>query len=144
MATIDRYDCITRNRQDAGELGCGNLKSNLGPFALGDIDVNTGHPLWLSIAVVRNELARLDPADIFTANNSILRDIFAPPFTENLVSQSLYSSTVLSVYRCLPSAKWDFSRPFGQTMKRRVTFRDAYLFRVEIIPVGADEDRLSC
>src|SRR5262245_3026755 len=116
----------------------------LHPLAVGHIDVNTIHPLWLSIAVVRNELARLDLPDMSTPHNVILRGICAPPFTESLVPQRLYSSTVLKVHTFLPSAEWDFGRPFGQTMKCRVTFRYAYLFRVEIKPVGADEDRLSC
>src|SRR5215813_10812290 len=85
----------------------------LHPLALGYIDVNTNHPLGLSIAIVRNQLACLDPPVSSTANNSILCGIFAPPFVAGLVPQRLQTSKVLGVHPRLPSAEWDFGRSFG-------------------------------
>src|SRR5262249_9070422 len=61
----------------------------LHPLTLGYIDVDTISPLGLSIAVVRNQLACLDPPDGSIPNNSVFRGIFAPPFTAGLVPKRL-------------------------------------------------------
>jgi hypothetical protein len=76
----------------------------LNPLALGHIDVDADHLSWLSIAIIRNELPRLDPPDLTTPNNAMLRGIFAPPLTVSFIPLRLYSSKVLRVHARSPLA----------------------------------------
>jgi hypothetical protein len=59
----------------------------LSALALGDIDVDADYSLWMTIAAVRNEAARLDPSNLASAHDTVLRTVLTPSLAECMASE---------------------------------------------------------
>src|SRR5262245_47324101 len=109
-------------------------------FAVGDIDVNANDALRTAIAVVRHEVARLDPSNLAArTNNSILCTILLPPIAEGAAPELLHAPEVLRVHTGLPLTAFDLGCPIGETVNGCVAFRGLDFFRAGVEREAADE-----
>src|SRR5262245_54873942 len=127
------------------ELGNQRAQVFLGPLTLCYVNVDAGYPLWATIAGIRYETARLDPADLAASTrNPILNAVFAQPLPKRLLPHALHSSKILRERPGLPFAARRLQCSFGQTVQSSVVRVDLHHVRVDIIGVAADEGRLPC
>ena len=78
------------------ELGDQHALLILCQLTLGDINVDTNHPVRAPISGVGNETSRLDPANLAArSNDAILYVISAPPFAEGLTLHLLEPNKIL-------------------------------------------------
>src|SRR5262249_53151380 len=76
-------------------IALGELK--LGLLAISNIDADANYPLWMSIVVICNEAAYLDPSNLATRTDDLCA-IFLPLLAEGFAPGKLYSLYVLGMY----------------------------------------------
>src|SRR5262249_52865505 len=86
-------------------------------FALCDVDVDAHHALRVTITIVRDEAARLDPPhSTVQENNAVLHIVFAPPLTECMTAKSFQAPHIIWVHPILPLTARRLGCPLGQSV----------------------------
>src|SRR5262245_3212774 len=117
----------------------------LGPLARGDVDVDAYHPVGATIGVVRDEAARLDPANLAVgADNAVLDAKLVTLLDEGAVSHAFHARPGLRVHARFPLVARRMARPVGQTMNGNVALGDLYLAGLRVVREAADQSRLPC
>src|SRR5262249_55687617 len=117
----------------------------LDPFSLGYIYADTDDSMRMSITVVSNETARLDPTHLAAGtSDTILYAIFAPARPKRLAADLFHPPYVVEVHTCQAFTTSYLGNPLRKTVERRIAFRDLHDLRVDVIGVTANESRLAC
>src|SRR5262249_17487614 len=111
----------------------------LGLLAISDISADANDPLRMSVTVICNEAAYLDPPNLAArTDDTKLRAIFVPLLAEGFAPGKLYSLYVLGMYAGQPFSARDLGGPLWKAVNRRIVLRNMQDFLVGIISEGAN------
>src|SRR5262249_32854647 len=111
----------------------------LGLLAISDISADANDPVGMSVTVICNEAAYLDPSNLAPrTDDTKLCAIFVALLAEGFAPGKLYSLYILGMYAGQPFTARDLDDPLPKAVNRRIVLRNVQDFLVGIISEGAN------
>src|SRR5262245_16382473 len=108
-------------------------------LAISDISADAKDPLRMSVTIICNEAAYLDPSNLAAGTDDTkLCTIFIPLVAESFAPGKLYSLYVLGMYAGQPFTARDLGGPLWKAVNCRIVLRNSQDFRVGTISKGAN------
>src|SRR5262245_55808354 len=121
------------------ELGIALGEPKLGLLAISDISADANDPLRMSVTVICNEAAYLDPSNLAAGTDDTkLCAIFVPLLAEGFAPRKRDSLHVLGMYAGQPFTARDLGGPLWKAMNRRIVLGNMQDFVVGIVSEGAN------
>src|SRR5215510_3369937 len=122
------------------EFGHQYALSIFGALAFGDVDVDAHHPLRLSLPIIQNEAARLDPAQCAVGpNDAVLDVVFARSVAEGVLATLGNPIGIFWMRPGTPFAARRLYRALWQTVQRNIALRNMNYVGVQVIGITADQ-----